>query len=118
MESADKIIETLKVADNEGTESPYWLLIDPLPIKDRLVFSTEDDPEGSYSADLDDEDAVKRITNAIPNCITGPFFSREDAENYLKARQYGYSKEAYVYCHSGYWSHKYKALCREIGVGK
>lgn len=27
--STEKIIDTLKKADNEGTDSPYWLILDP-----------------------------------------------------------------------------------------
>lgn len=88
-EAAKEIIDTLKPSDCECTESPYWLLIDP-----RQNFSC--DP------------------HAIASMITGPFFSRKDAEEYLKRRRYKYSKRAVVYCHSGYWSDKYKDLCRAI----
>lgn len=112
------IIETLKAANNEGTCSPYWLIIDPSAIEGRLRFNSEEDPEGSYSADLDDEFVVEGILAMIPHCITGPYFSRKDAEDHLKARHYEFSKKSYVYCHSGYWSRKYKDFCREIQPAK
>lgn len=110
----NEITSTLKEADNEGTESPYWLIIDPKAVTGYLRFSTPDDPEGCYTADLDDEFVMEKIEEMIPHCITGPFFCRQDAEGHLKARNYEFSKSAYVYCHSGYWSSKYKAFCREL----
>jgi len=106
----EEIINTLKSADNEGTESPYWLIIDPSAVTDFL--SWRDGRETIY-ASLDKEN-IARIADQIPNCITGPYFSRSDAESHLKARRYAFSKKAYVYCHSGYWSHKYKTFYREI----
>jgi hypothetical protein len=109
-----EIIETLRSADNEGTDSPYWLIIDPSAISDSLRFSKEDDPTGWYTADLDDDFVIERIESMIVHCITGPFFSRKDAEDHLKARHYGFSKKAYVYCHSGYWSRKYKTFWKSI----
>ena len=112
----NEIAQTLMKANNEGTESPYWLIIDPHSIKVSLNYSTEDDPEGSYCADLDDEFVVERILNMIPHCITGPYFSRADAEAHLKARHYEFSKDAYVYCHSGYWSQKYKTFYRSLSA--
>lgn len=109
-----EIEETLLVADNEGTESPYWLLIDPRHIRGRLEYSTEEDPEGCYNPDLSEDGAIDDVLVCIPSCITGPFFCRQDAENYLKARHYEYSKDSYVYCFSGYWSQKYKWACRAM----
>lgn len=106
----DAIVETLRVAPNEGTESPYWLIIDPRMVTNSLMW--EDGDETIYAAL--DEDNIRSVANYIPNCITGPFFSRADAEEHLKARGYEFGKDAYVYCHSGYWSQKYKALCRSF----
>lgn len=90
-EALKEFIETLKLADNEGTESPYWLILDP-------------------------EQNMGRNPHYLASQITGPFFSREDAETHLKNRGYGFSGRAVVYCLSGYWSLKYKNLCREIRV--
>ena len=103
-------MSTLKQSNNEGTESPYWLIIDPSAVLGSLTWM---DGEERIFADLD-ESNCERIADQIPLCITGPYFSRQDAEEHLKARHYGFSRLAYVYCHSGYWSQKYKDFCRKI----
>lgn len=86
----NEIVETLKTADNESTSAPYWLIIDP-----RQMMSPD--------------------CYAVAGMITGPFFCREDAQKQLDSRRYNYSKRAVVFCHSGYWSVKYKELCGTIG---
>jgi len=86
-----EIIETLKNANNEGTESPYWLILDP---------------HQNMSCDI----------HALAYMITGPFFCRDDAEKHLNNRRYAFGKKAQVYCCSGYHSEKYKNLCREIKI--
>lgn len=88
----EEITKTLKDADCEATESPYWLILDPTQ---------------NMSCDV----------HMLAAQITGPFFSRQDAEQHLKSRRYAFSKRAAVYCHSGYWSVKYKNLCRKLRVG-
>lgn len=107
MKAVDDIVETLRSADNEGTAAPYWLLIDP---KNVLLYA-----QSCYAND--EEPELDRVKSYIESAIEGPFFSREDAKKYLEARAYEYSDKAYIYCHSGYWSKKYKNLCREIGIG-
>ena len=92
MKETDNIIKTLSEADNEATESPFWLILDP-----RQMFRCN--------------------VHELASMITGPFFCREDAEKHLKARSYAFSKHAKVYCHSGYWSQKYKNLCRKLRIG-
>jgi len=82
------IIDTLKQADNEATESPYWLILDP---------------QQNMSCDI----------FMLASQITGPFFCREDAESHLQNRHYAFSSRAKVFCNSGYWSVKYKQLCRD-----
>ncbi len=72
--------------ENEGTSSPWWVIIDP-----KQNFRT--DKEG---------------VNHIAHMITGPFFSREAAQNYLSGRRYNFGPNATVYCHSGYWSSEYE----------
>lgn len=80
---------TLEVSqDNEGTESPYWLILDP---------------QQNMRCDI----------HWLASQITGPFFSRESAENHLKRRRYAFRAGARVYCHSGYWSDDYKAAIRQ-----
>jgi hypothetical protein len=115
MKSVDDIVNTLKTADNEGTESPYWMVIDPGPLRNCLEPYTN---EEGKTTEFDYQDNLKSALRALESSQIGPFFCREDAENYLKSRHYEYSEDAYVYCYSGYWSQKYKAMCREIGVGK
>lgn len=73
--------------ENEGTESPWWMIIDP-----------------SQNMRLD--------VSAVAHQITGPFFSRETAQAHLTNRIYAFSDRARVYCHSGYWSEEYKNACR------
>jgi len=78
----------LKVSTkNEATESPYWLILDPHQM---------------FRLDVND----------LASMITGPFFSREEAQNHLERRNYGYSKHAMVYCMSGYYADQYRNLVR------
>lgn len=84
------IINTLKGSDPEATRSPYWIIIDP---------------HQSFRCDPHD----------IASMITGIFFSRKDAADYLHGHRYNFGKHAVVYCHSGCYSQKYDALCKEIG---
>lgn len=100
---AKEIVLTLRSANNEGTESPYWILIDPSPVVDYVNLV-----QSGMTPD------IECARSCIESAITGPFFSREDAENYHQRRHYDYSKSAYVYCFSGYWSQKYKDFCRGI----
>jgi len=85
----NEIIETLKNVNNESTDSPYWLILDP---------------KQNMRCDI----------HELAGQITGPFFCRKDAELHLKIRRYAFSKMAKVYCLSGYWSEKYKKLWRKI----
>lgn len=90
---------------NEGTESPWWILIDPSHL--RAMF------EGvAKHGEIPDED---RILTAIAHSIEGPYFSREEAEDYLKSRRYAYSEDAKVWCHSGYRTTQYRMA---IKVGR
>ncbi len=76
----------LKVStDTEATASPWWMVIDP-----KQNFNTNSDG-----------------LRAIASMITGPFFSREAAEEYLKRRAYAFSDNARVYCDSGYHADQY-----------
>lgn len=78
----------IEVSDkNEGTDAPYWLILD-------LVQN------------------MKLDIRVLAAQITGPYFSREDAENHMKNRKYNYSKRAVVYCLSGYYSDQYKMAIR------
>ena len=90
--AAQVICDTLaNCTNNEATRSPYWLILDPKQNMNCDVYN-------------------------LASQISGPFFSREDAENYLKSRCYNYSDRAVVFCHSGYYSKKYDNLCNELGI--
>ena len=88
----DEIISTLEKADNEATDAPYWLILDP---------------SGPN---------IKTRGEQIAHCITGPFFSREDAQLHLKQRHYSFSKRTIVYCLSGHWSQKYKSAYGKLNT--
>jgi hypothetical protein len=77
--------------DTEATSSPWWLIIDP-----RQNFETSN--QGAHN---------------ISAMITGPFFSREEAEKVLKHRRHHYSKNAVVYCASGCYTEQYDKAYRE-----
>ena len=82
---------TLQTANNEATNAPYWLILDP---------------KQNMSCDL----------FALANQITGPFFCREDATGFLLAKAHHFSKKAKVFCHSGHKSYKYYKLCKRLKV--
>jgi hypothetical protein len=86
----NEIIETLRNVDTECTSAPYWIIIDQ-------------------------RGQVKSIDpHRIASFITGIFFSRVDAENFLSDTRYNFSKNAIVYCCSGCYSRKYYDLCKSI----
>ena len=74
--------------DNEGTAEPWWVIVDP-------------------------QQMMKPSHHQVMiNMITGPFFSREEAAEVLKARSHHYSNRAVVYCASGCYSNQYKEVYR------
>lgn len=82
---------TVEVSEkNEGTAEPWWMIIDPMQ-------SMRTDREACYK---------------IAGMITGPFFSREEAQEHLENRRHAFGKNAVVYCHSGCWTREYKAAHR------
>jgi len=83
--ATEEIINTLSKADNEGTAAPYWLILDPRQM-------------------------LRLDVDVLAGMITGPFFSREDAQLYLKNKRYNFSKNAKVYCHAGHQSWKYAEI--------
>ena len=77
---------TLEVSEeNEGTRAPWWMIVKP-----QQNFHT----------------CNRGIAN-IAMGITGPFFSREEAEKELEGRRYYYGKNAKVWCASGHASRQY-----------
>lgn len=82
---------TLEVStETEATASPWWMIIDP-----KQNFQTESG--GVHN---------------IACMVTGPFFSRAEAEDYLSRAKHHFSKNAQVYCASGYQSAQYDAAYR------
>jgi len=81
-----KISLEVDLENNEGTDSPWWLIIDP----------------------KQNFDVNERGVHSIAGMITGPFFSRFSAQSHLDSRRHAFSKNAKVYCHSGYYSFEYK----------
>jgi len=91
MKAIDEITDTLIGTDNEATNAPYWLILDP---------------RQNMSCDI----------HELASQVTGPFFSREDAQNYFSATRYNFGPRARVFCHSGHHSRKYYNLCRELKI--
>lgn len=75
-------------ADNEMTEAPYWLIIDP-------------------------QQMMTPSVDEVASMITGPFFGRAEGEAHLEDRRYAFSKRACVYCHSGHASRVYREAWRK-----
>jgi hypothetical protein len=82
---------TIEVSErNEATAHPWWLILDP---------------RQNMGADVD----------ALAGQITGPFFSRQEAEDALLARRHHYSRRAVVYCHSGSNTIQYRQAIDAVG---
>ena len=91
VEATTEIIETLKGADNEGSRAPWWSIIDP-----KQLFELDH--------------------HKVASMVTGPFYCRKDAEEFLQRTKYNFSKHARVFCHSGCYSKKYENLCRALKI--
>lgn len=81
-----KVTVKVDLENNEGTSYPWWTIVDP---------------HQNMSCDI-------YLTAGM---ITGPFFSRESAENFLKRTRYNFSSRAMVFCHSGNYSAEYRLAC-------
>jgi len=78
----------LEVSENkEATAYPYWMIIDP-----RQNFH-----------------GGNRGVAVVASMITGPFFSRKEAEFALETRRHHFGVSACVYCLSGHMTEKYRA---------
>lgn len=85
----DDLKITLTVSGkNEGTRSPWWMIVDP-----------------RQNMRCDIHEAASQIT--------GPFFSRKEAQDFLDATRYNFSSRAKVYCHSGCYSWQYDKAMSE-----
>ena len=81
----ENLKEKLKSQDNESTSAPFWAIIDP-------------------------QQNMNKDIHTAAGQFTGVFFSREDAEKFLKATRYNFSKNAKVYCLSGNYSKDWESL--------
>ena len=88
----DKKITLVVSGKHEGTAEPWWLIIDP-----------------RQNLETKNEQALHNIAGMI----TGPFFSRVEAQNFLEHTRYNFGKNAHVFCHSGYYTHRYKNALRD-----
>lgn len=79
----NKKIELNVSTKTEGTAYPWWAIIDP-------------------------HQNMRCSPHVAAGQITGPFFSREDAEEFLKSTRYNFGPRAVVYCLSGYKSKQYR----------
>ncbi|MFH1614895.1 MAG: hypothetical protein ABIG61_07415 [Planctomycetota bacterium] len=77
--------------ENEGTDSPYWLIINP-----RQNFRVDD-----------------QSIHDIASMITGPFFSREAAQLFLNVTRYNFGTNPRVFCASGHPSRQYREAWRK-----
>jgi len=73
---------------NEGTADPWWMILDPGQNMNCDIF-------------------------ILAEMITGPFFSREEANQVLKERKHHYSNRARVFCASGCYTHQYSEKYRQ-----
>jgi hypothetical protein len=71
--------------NNEGTSYPYWLIIDPRQM-------------------------LQLDVHVVASMITGPFMGRDEANDELLrgVRSNRYSGRARVFCHTGYYSGRYR----------
>lgn len=80
---------TVEVSElNESTSYPWWTIIDP-------------------------DQMMSPGCHKVASMITGPFFSRKSAEEFLSRTRYNFSKRAVVYCHSGCYSDEYIKSMKE-----
>jgi len=76
---------------NEGTWCPWWAILDP----HQFFRATK---EGIYD---------------LASMVTGPYFSREEAQEQLDRRRYDYGPHACVFCFTGCHSGQYQQRLKE-----
>ena len=75
-----------RIPASEATEHPWWFIAEP---------------------------SRDRSAESVAQAITGPYFSRESAEDQLRRNPHRYSRKAIVWCASGYRSPEWRAFCEE-----
>ena len=130
-DAMENIKNTLKGCDNESTRAPYWMIVDYSPFytggeeenhgcasegMEEKEDQCDDCQKGDieYCSEYPPVDIAAPSIDEVASRITGPFFSREDAQKYLDRKHYNFSDQTKVYCHSGWESEKYLALCDEL----
>ena len=78
--------------ENEGTDSPWWVIVDPKQMMSPDPFMV------------------------MMSMVTGPFFSREEAALVLKSRRHHFSPRAVVYCASGCDTIQYREQYRKAEI--
>lgn len=81
--------------DNEITAEPWWVILDP-------------------------RQNMRSDVNDLAHQITGPFFSRKEAQDHLEARSYNFGPKAAVWCCSGCQTTEYRNAIRkaELKTGR
>lgn len=72
----------------EATAHPYWMIIDPRQM-------------------------MKPAVGDVASMVTGPFFSRQEANNWLDRCRHRFSDRARVYCASGLCSDGWRSICSD-----
>jgi rhodanese-related sulfurtransferase len=73
---------------HEATSYPWWMIVDPGKMWEGTV-------------------------NGVADMVTGPYFSRAAAEEYLRSHRHEYSDRATVYCDTGHRSPEYVRAFKE-----
>ena len=98
-------IEIDITGDNEATAYPWWVIVNPthvMPSDDIPATYVNDD------GDVVNDESTYVDDSTIAFSITGPYFSREEAEAHLRARHYAYHPDAKVWCLSGHETQVYR----------
>lgn len=72
----------------EATAYPYWMIIDPRQM-------------------------MKPAVGDVASMVTGPFFSRQEANDWLDRCRHRFSDRARVYCASGLCSDGWRSICSD-----
>jgi hypothetical protein len=99
-------IEIDVTGDNEATAYPWWVIVNPTHVVN--------DPPYDHDDDVDDSTYVSDTTIAFS--ITGPFFSRDEAESALRRRHYDYHPDAAIWCLSGHETQVYRNAIDAVGA--
>lgn len=80
----------------------------------KIVLNVSEECEGTaypWWCILEREQCKRGVS--LEHCIVGPFFSRKEAEDSLRANRHHFDDSAEVWCLSGYLSSQYKMAFHE-----